>query len=300
MLITFGAYAQNDSILPNVFAEYVIQDEFINPDVNIWVSLIRFDKSDIFTGEETGEDTILVNAYDPVYGLYLPIAYVALDGYRAYIKRYEPDMGYEHFNYYFGDDWELLYDFSLNVGDTAGTLYGWDPDDPTTPPLIVLQVDTMYVQGEPRKVLKLGWPPNHIEDTWIQGMGSIMHPIAPKLYYFEVSRILCGAAMVYGGPSPVDSNYYSVSSCSISPVRDVGHSNEVRIFPNPTKEHFTVSMEGMRRAVLVIHDQTGREVYRTSLLNEESQIPTNGFSPGIYFITIRNENAMAVRKIVIE
>lgn len=296
LLIAGGIYAQNDSILPNVYAEYVVQDTYVNPDVNIWSHEIRYGTHDIFTGEETGEDTIIVSAYD--FTLFVPIAYIALDGYRAYIKRY-PDTGYEHFNNYFGDDWELLYDFSLNVGDTAGTFYDWDPDAPSTPSLIVLQVDTMYVQGEPRKVFKLGSPPNSVVDTWIQGMGSTMHPIAPKLRYFEVQRKVCGAAMTYGGPSPVDTNYYSVPNCSITSVRDNDPTDPVRIFPNPAQDYITVAIGDVRAADLVIHDPTGRKIHQTSLNSMETRIPTAGFPSGLYFLTIRYGTTRTARKILV-
>lgn len=300
LFLSLGTSAQNDSILPNVYATYVMQDTYVNPEVNIWTSVVKFEKADFITGEVMGEDTIMVNALDH-NGFLLPAALIALDEYRAYIKRYDLYFEYEQFSENFGDEWELLYDFSLNVGDTACMPYDWSPYyPPPPPPWRVLQVDTIYVQGQVRRVLKIGYPPTSVRDTWIQGMGSVMNPLAPKLRYFELTRKLCGAVMSYEGPSPIDSNYYS-SSCSISPVRDVEGAIQMRIFPNPTREYLTVSTEAKPQKSVTIIDQAGHVVYRNALSNVESKVPTSGLSPGMYFLKMEfRDGTVALEKFVKE
>lgn len=278
LLITTGAYAQNDSILPNLYGEYAIQYDNLELEYSSeWTVK--------FLNPHPGEDTLLVVAsFDTV-------ARIALDGDKAYIKRTPAGQSYFFFyDWHFGNDWEILYDFSLQVGDSACRYYGGTI-------LYVTDIDTVYVQGEPRKVLVL----NDGEDKWVQGIGSLWHPFAPKFYYVYNANAttLCGAVLNYSGPSPVDSDYYSDTSCVITEVREIYGMTGIRVYPNPAREFFWLKASGVQNAEATIHDLSGRVVYRGVLYDETTRIPTAGLSPGMYLVYVQDERGTAVRKIVV-
>lgn len=277
LLLSFTAAGQNDSILPNVFGQYTVQQDW-GDDSNAQYTLHT-----TIINENPGEDTLEVYEYNQ------HVARIALDGYKAYIKKTEFAIQTNFFaNPHFGDDWEILYDFSLEVGDSACFHYG--------SVMTVASIDTIYVQGEPRKVLHLdgGW-----QEQWIQGVGSNWHPLAPKIQYFENFEKLCGAALTYQGPSPVDSAYYS-QPCEISGLTESGTTWQFDIRPNPTAGMFNIILPDIRNAEVVIYDLSGRIVYRGTVKNETTRVSSTSFAPGMYLVQIRDKRGAAVRKIVVE
>lgn len=67
-------------------------------------------------------------------------------------------------------------------------------------------------------------------------------------------------------------------------------SNSINIYPNPTNNSFTVSLNGFTNAKILIHDVLGKLVLNTSTSKENTLISNNGkFKSGMYFVTIQGD-----------
>ena len=90
----------------------------------------------------------------------------------------------------------------------------------------------------------------------------------------------------------------------LPPMPDfVAESNEIAltVAPNPASAFITVSVsEPLRNAELTIYDVQGKSCYNCKTQGDRHDIPTYGFTPGIYFVKITTNNADAVQKVAIQ
>jgi hypothetical protein len=161
-------YGQNDSILPNLEASYNLLN--MTPDnLFSWV----FIPESVYFINIAENDTI--NVYGDCQ------AKIFMDGYKAYILSNQIGSSLNIYN----DSAVVLYDFSLEVGDTAY----YEDNDPTqgpTDPVIVDSVTTHLIENIPHKKLVLS-----NNDIWVQGIGSLIHPLWPVMSHFEKAYVFC-------------------------------------------------------------------------------------------------------------
>ena len=278
-LCAFSSFAQNDSILPNLNGEYDMELMTIDGSMNFVFTPEHISIVD----DSPGDDTLSVIHNSDT------IAYIALDGDQVYIKR----SGNPYTTYYVGDGFspdfgagfELLYDFSLNVGDTAYYQYG------PTQPITVLSIDILNVQGEPRRKLNL-----HNGESWIQGMGSTYHPLGPKLFYFENAYEVCSADMEYLGTSPVDTSSY-LGPCGIPSTAELINleTGGLSIYPNPTTNDLNISTEASSNIVVVqLFDELGREIIKQDGNGETMQLSLTTLNTGIYIYQVALDDGSTI------
>ncbi|HEY6160431.1 MAG TPA: T9SS type A sorting domain-containing protein [Bacteroidia bacterium] len=72
--------------------------------------------------------------------------------------------------------------------------------------------------------------------------------------------------------------------------------NSVKIFPNPSTDHFTIQLKNdVRDAELILTDISGREVARLENVNGRNIPVNNGdLAPGIYLFTVKGKNGSVV------
>lgn len=94
----------------------------------------------------------------------------------------------------------------------------------------------------------------------------------------------------------VDSGHVRVYDLSaLLSVKDF-EENHIRLFPNPTKGHFTIELyEGMALEKINIYSSLGKLVtsFKTSIIN------TSNLSAGIYYVEIITNKGMTTRKVVL-
>lgn len=271
-LFIFVSYGQNDTILPNQNGEYEMELMTIDP--------ISFDF--VFTSEHIsivddtpGDDTLSVIHNSDT------IAHLALNGDQVFIKRsanpYSTYYIWDGFATDFGTGYELLYDFSLIIGDTAWYQYG------ITQPVIVTSIDMINVQGQLRKKLNMD-----TGESWIQGMGSTYHPLAPKLFYFENAYQVCTAYMHYSGASAVGTASYigpcgipsSANTLEVSP-------NLISVYPNPTTNDLNLNVdETVGVTSVLLFDKLGRQIMNLDVNSTKTKLYLTNLNPGIYFYRI--------------
>jgi len=76
-------------------------------------------------------------------------------------------------------------------------------------------------------------------------------------------------------------------------------NNEISVFPNPVHNHFTVRFKNNKKSYLKVLDITRKAVYQEIFTNE-TNVSTDKFKKGLYFINIINGTNTISRKIILE
>jgi len=199
-----GLNAQNDSIFPNVEGNWVTHricwDAHVPP-----YPLVTHTYTDYLLDTDLRYVSDGLN-WDPLIGGWDYIGAIAVDGHRVLYKQWMLDVtgGFD-----LGDSLpRVLYDFDLNVGDTA---YGNDESSIR----MVEAVDTIDFGGHMRKRLHLTWG-----ETWVAGMGSSLGLFRPFQEEFE-----CICQADYFCASYADSSGSSYQICAdFTSVQETGSS----------------------------------------------------------------------------
>ncbi|HBX51390.1 MAG: hypothetical protein A2275_00660 [Bacteroidetes bacterium RIFOXYA12_FULL_35_11] len=80
-------------------------------------------------------------------------------------------------------------------------------------------------------------------------------------------------------------------------ITDVKKKLKCEIWPNPASTDLTVAYTG-NSGEITICDIFGRILYTTKISNEKTLIAIDKFSPGLYFVTIKDDNMSMVKKFV--
>lgn len=286
VFLNSGLSAQNDSILPNQYAEYYLIDDYTG-----------FHDTLFFNAQNPVSDTINVNISNGD-----TLAYIWLDGMQAYIKKGASNNQGWYSQITFPDTFEILYDFDLQPGDTAscGSL--------------VIQRDTLVIQGENRIVLNLSGG-----DIWVQGIGSLVFPFNPiGLCSFYLTH-LCSGYFEYSGNSGIDSltyecynNYYGLNdandlgdlggfycSCYVG-INEI-EKKPIKVFPNPLHSG-QVNIDNPRKEYInkvTLYHLTGEQAFNEVFDSYDDKISftIHGLSAGLYLLKIDTGENTLIRKI---
>jgi hypothetical protein len=96
-------------------------------------------------------------------------------------------------------------------------------------------------------------------------------------------------AVVKLGPNP--------SPVVIFPYYDLN----VKIFPSPATDRIIVGITDLAKpATLIVLDGSGREMLIRQITSREVQIDSSSWPSGIYFVSVRQEKKITVKKVVKE
>lgn len=184
-------FGQNDSILPNYQANYTLLQISIGGNSD-WA----YNSVGVYFDDDDEDDTLEVG-FNPNVKIYF-------DGYKAFI------LGEDNVNslYIYPDSAVVLYDFGLTIGDTAYFENNSGVNDPFTP-VIVDNISYQDIQGELHKKLTLS-----NQDIWVQGIGSLIHPLWPVMSHFEINYIFCSADLYYVNQGNYYGFLYEEQDCS--------------------------------------------------------------------------------------
>ncbi len=170
---------------------------------------------------------------------------------------------------------EVLYDFSLQAGDTLHYPFQSYP--------ILSVTDWVLANGEQRKAFEIGgWPLNY----YVEGVGYLMGQFGPVYYPFEGwSEITCmrdGDEQVF--TNAVDGGLGCI--LATSPVQNI-ENQFFRISPNPFSDHLIWNMPEWQTGasfVVSLFDLAGREVFRKAIKQESgrSSVDLPPLPPGVY------------------
>lgn len=186
----------------------------------------------------------------------------------------------------------LLYDFSLEEGDTV-QLYGDNGIKYT-----VLQTDSIELHnGEVRKRWVFSLQHYYENATWIEGIGNITIDLLNPGDFdgsTTTTLLLCSyenQELVY-----MNDEY---NTCLLNWVNITETNNEtIGVFPNPAKDHITISAEPGAKSEVRMYNIQGGLLLKKQIENHET-IDISHFDPGLFFVRIvDNKNNASSFKIV--
>lgn len=175
----------------------------------------------------------------------------------------------------------LLYDFSLQVGDTLfSNCVNWGVTN------IVSSIDSVLVGNSFRKRINF----SSTNYSIIEGIGStagLIEPMFPFEYFGNLSCFSHGGQTIFP-----DTNI----SCDINTkVFEIVDKSKLLVYPNPfnTKTTFIASND-LDNSELVIFDSFGKIVRRSFILNNVMVIDRVGLSNGIYFFKLISKQGKSI------
>jgi len=180
----------------------------------------------------------------------------------------------------------LLYDFSLDVGDTmfypdtacGNYCYSFNYE-------VVTGIDYIFDGVDSRRRFQMSG------DYWFEGIGSIqglLHPITPLLTCY------CDWDLVYfSHGDTVEYWPYDIDN-----IHETDRSDEIKIYPNPSSEYVVFDFSGIDNAPFEIINSLGKIAYKGYISGVKVTLNTRNFFPGIYYLKIHLEEKTIVRKII--
>jgi hypothetical protein len=89
------------------------------------------------------------------------------------------------------------------------------------------------------------------------------------------------------------------TTCVTAQVEETFFDRGLNIFPNPSEGKFTITAKEMHAAELVIYDVNGQLVF-SAPFDSETEIDLTGFSAGVYFIRVFDNERAFSQKIIVK
>jgi hypothetical protein len=155
-----------------------------------------------------------------------------------------------------------------------------------------------------------------VEDYLIRSNGKFLEATNGKMYFktsnqrtYRIAALYKSKIMEYDLISNSLNTIYSSSNKSncndinnfillndiYTGIQDKEEKEQFTLFPNPTKDQLTI--KGISKINSIeIYNNTGQPILKQT--NNSNQIDVSGFTPGIYFIRVRTESEMEVKKFI--
>jgi len=191
----------------------------------------------------------------------------------------------------------LAYDFSLTVGDT------FHLDTINYETFVVTIVDSILVQGQPRKRLQLTsiWPSYICEPEWIEGIGSTYGFFPVHCNKLTVSNLVCFSQnnqLVF--PDTGSCPPCAVTSVGVNLIQDKLFTVSPNPFDSEIAIKFPTQISGYVK--ITIRDIFGKAVYDKSESNfsaiSDKKIDLNFLVDGIYILDVVFDNKRVINKII--
>jgi len=208
----------------------------------------------------------------------------------------------------------LMYDYSLNVGDTVYLtsdlgIFGYAD----SLMFILNDIDTVNYLGTDRLRFKMHYyflplysgPPRIM--YWVKGLGSLTHP------FFSIKPLQDGCECHYDllcydslGTQLFFNTQYN--TCDTTSLGFEMPKNElsIQIYPNPSSDYFNISIENIQKSSnleLLIYDIKGRKLKHLVLQNSSgnNRVDVKDLASGIYTLHLYSgEKLLAVKQIAVQ
>ncbi|MFN8437568.1 MAG: T9SS type A sorting domain-containing protein [Cytophagales bacterium] len=82
--------------------------------------------------------------------------------------------------------------------------------------------------------------------------------------------------------------------------KDMEENNEILITPNPNRGNFVITGLNNKKFDVIISSSLGQFVYKTQLFSELCEINLKELASGIYFLTLKNDKEILIKRIIVE
>ena len=182
-------------------------------------------------------------------------------------------------------DEQLMYDFSMEVGDTICMCdYGYDECC-----MVVVEKGETIVNGEPRQQIVLEYPfGGGAGEVWIEGIGSLYGIIDSGSLFLTggSTNLLCyyeDGDLVWQNTTPGYNECYIVNPNDPQGIEEDETSLFVSVFPNPAKGK--VLIEGLEPTEVQVYNSLGQLV--TTVRNSNG-VNVSGLPDGVYLLRIKD------------
>lgn len=183
---------------------------------------------------------------------------------------------------YGSPDEEMLYDFSMEVGDTICMCdYGYDECC-----MVVIEKGETIVNGEPRQQIVLEYPfGNGVEEVWIEGIGSLYGIIDSGSLFLTggTTNLLCyyeDCDLIWQNTMPGFDMCHIINPDGIEEDETF---SVVSVFPNPSKGK--VIIEGVEVTEVKVYNALGQLV---KIVREKNEIDVAGLLEGVYLLRVKD------------
>jgi hypothetical protein len=211
---------------------------------------------------------------------------------------------YNDYNDYYKE--VILYDFSLNIGDTI--FYGKQSGNPQSIYYkVVDSTGTINLNGELRKKWSLTTSLYNMKDIWIEGIGSVvrhglLNPLKPHIptdassTYFGCFKY---GNIFYFNRQATNSVDCPCSQWLVSVPELKSESAEIKLYPIPTKDKLNISLGNTTYDNLEIYTCNSKLIEKTKINSSETiELNLVNFENGIYFIKFSGKDNISLKKIV--
>lgn len=119
----------------------------------------------------------------------------------------------------------------------------------------------------------------------------------PETKNFELMQIIRESAHLYQNPTPQMG--YGIPNFEIAynvllglGIEDLAQQSLIAIAPNPVKTYFEVSLPAsVEQAEVLIYNTIGQLIYRTQVSHSQEQVSMEGWSKGLYIVSVKASGA---------
>ena len=192
---------------------------------------------------------------------------------------------------------EMIYDFSLSVGDTfSGGSLNHSSDFFG---LVVSNIDTINYNGIERKrfwIRTEGY--GQTAAIWIEGIGNREGLFFP--YHTNTADFWGNTRCYIHNGDLLYSNYSHGGNDCITPlmgIESIVEDNSITIYPNPSNSEVNISSENIINSI-EIFNSLGQRVYYSVVNSNTKTIDISSFVNGVYILGVNTENGVIRKKII--
>ena len=179
----------------------------------------------------------------------------------------------------------LLYDFGMNVNDTA--IMYWCQNPNWEVHIRINSIDTQRIAGAERRVFYVSskdmygdeW---HWLNTWVEGIGA-MEGLLYSCHVVNAGGITLHELLCYHEDGELVWQNPTYNTCLIDPlsIQDNTEASGLQVYPNPARDW--VVIEGMEAVEVQVYNTSGEMVKTVRGTNE---VDLSGLVEGVYMLRI--------------
>jgi hypothetical protein len=179
----------------------------------------------------------------------------------------------------------LLYDFGMNVNDTA--IMYWCQNPNWEVHVRIDSIDTQHIAGAERRVFYVSskdmygdeW---HWLNTWVEGIGA-MEGLLYSCHIVNAGGITLHELLCYHEDGELVWQNSTYNTCLIDPlgIQDNIEASGLQVYPNPARDRVVV--EGLEAVEVKVYNTSGQMVKTVRGTNE---VDLCGLAQGVYLLRI--------------
>lgn len=198
----------------------------------------------------------------------------------------------------------LLYDFSIQLGDTTTVFPIGEPPNAagTSIRVKVIAVDSTNLNGQLYRRLKLDGVDDftNMEEYWIEGIGSTFGILSPGLTGKTYLDVYYPFLVCYEKDGLLIYDHPNVAGCFVQHVgleENLHDPSSLKVFPNPAQTELTITNDVLIHSIEILNLQ-GQLLESREVEKKKINIDLTEYANEILLIRINTDEGSVVRKVV--